>query len=47
MELKSLKPYGTTGAFIAGNIIGALSIACIVPAIIFLFKFKAFYSAKI
>lgn len=45
MELKSLKPYGTIGAFIAGNIIGALSIACIVPAIIFLFKFKAFYSA--
>ena len=45
MELESLKPYGTTGAFIAGNIIGALSIACIVPAIIFLFKFKAFYSA--
>ena len=45
MELKSLKPYGTTGAFIAGNITGALSIVCIIPAIIFLFKFKVVYSA--
>lgn len=45
MELKSLKPYGTTGVFILGNIIGALSIVCIIPAIIFLFKFKIVYSA--